>query len=50
MSINLPEALLRLAAVEYSQYAINSQEDEFIQLNFRARGMFVVWPGNRDIL
>lgn len=39
VSLNLPEALLRLACFDMSQYTISSQEDEFIQLNYRAKGM-----------
>lgn len=39
VSINLPEALLRLACHDYQQYIIDSAEDEFVQLNLRARGV-----------
>jgi len=38
VSLNLPEALLRLACYDVAQYAITSQEEEFIQLNYRAKG------------
>ena len=38
VSLNLPEVLLRLACFDVAQYAITSQEEEFIQLNFRAKG------------
>lgn len=41
VSLNLPEALLRLACHNVDQYNIVSQEDEFVELNFRARGMHV---------
>jgi hypothetical protein len=42
VSLNLPETLLRLACFDVSQYTVSSPEDEFIQLNYRARGMCVV--------
>ena len=41
VSINLPEALLRLACHDYQQYIIDSQEEEFVQLNLRAKGVCV---------
>lgn len=41
VSINLPEALLRLACHDYQQYIIDSAEAEFVQLNLRARGVCV---------
>lgn len=41
VSINLPEALLRLACHDYEQYIINSEEPEFVQLNFKAKGLCV---------
>ena len=37
--MNLPEALLRLACFDVLQYTITSQEEEFIQLNFRAKAL-----------
>lgn len=36
--LSLPEALLRLALNDMDQYTLNSKDDEFMQLNFRARG------------
>lgn len=42
VSLNLPEALLRLACFDISQYMITSQEEEFIQLNYRAKGVHIV--------
>ena len=39
VSLNLPEALLRLACFAVSQYSITSQEEEFVQLNYRAKGV-----------
>jgi len=39
VSINLPEALLRLACHDYEQYIVNSEEPEFVQLNFKAKGL-----------
>lgn len=41
VNLNLPEALLRLACFDVSQYTITSQEEEFIQLNYRAKGISV---------
>lgn len=38
VSLNLPEALLRLACSDYHEYTLDSQEEEFLQLNFRAKG------------
>ena len=37
--LSLPEALLRLALNDCEEYTLTSQEDEFIQLNFRAKGV-----------
>ena len=36
--LSLPEALLRLALNDMGQYTLSSQADEFMQLNFRAKG------------
>lgn len=36
--LSLPEALLRLALNDMDQYTLNSKDDEFVQLNYRARG------------
>lgn len=36
--LSLPEALLRLALNDMDQYTLNSKDDEFMQLNYRARG------------
>ena len=41
--LSLPEALLRLALNDMDQYTLNSKDDEFMQLNFRARG---IWGSN----
>jgi len=38
VDLNLPEALLRLACYDVAQYTITSQDEEFVQLNFRAKG------------
>lgn len=38
VAINLPEALLRLAAIECDEYMINSAETEFQALQQRAQG------------
>lgn len=38
VDLNLPEALLRLACYDVAQYTITSQEEEFVQLNYRAKG------------
>ena len=38
VSINLPEALLRLASIECEEYVINSTEKEFQALQQRAQG------------
>ena len=38
--LSLPEALLRLAMNDMDQYKLSSQEDEFVQLNSRAKGTF----------
>lgn len=37
--LSLPEALLRLALNDMDQYMLISKEDEFVQLNFRAKGI-----------
>ena len=37
--LSLPEALLRLALNDMDQYTLNSKDDEFVQLNYRAKGM-----------
>lgn len=39
--LSLPEALLRLAMNDMDQYKLSSQEDEFVQLNSRAKGTFI---------
>ena len=36
--LSLPEALLRLAMNDMDKYTLKSTEDEFVQLNSRARG------------
>lgn len=36
--LSLPEALLRLALNDMDQYTLSCKEDEFVQLNYRARG------------
>lgn len=38
MSVNLPEALLRLACTDCKEYTIESEKEEFVRLNERARG------------
>ena len=38
VSVNLPEALLQLACWDGDQYTINSEEDEYVHLNERAKG------------
>ncbi len=38
VSLNLPEVLLRLACHDVATYTISSEEDEFVILNFRAKG------------
>lgn len=40
--LSLPEALLRLALNDCEEYTLTSQEDVFIQLNFRAKGTCLV--------
>ena len=36
--LSLPEALLRLAMNDMDKYTLKSTEDEFVQLNSRAKG------------
>ena len=48
--LSLPEALLRLALNDCEEYTLTSQEDEFIQLNFRAKGMLSLIPRPSPIL
>ena len=38
VSLNLPEVLLRLACHDVTAYMIDSEEDEFVLLNYRAKG------------
>ena len=45
VALNLPEALLRLACFDVSQYNITSHEEEFIQLNYRAKGIYLLAKG-----
>jgi hypothetical protein len=40
--LSLPEALLRLALNDMDQYTLNSKDNEFVQLNYRARGIPVI--------
>lgn len=42
MSVNLPEVLLRLACTDCKEYTIESEKEEFVRLNERAKGR---WGG-----
>ncbi len=51
MSVNLPEALLRLACTDCQEYTIESTDDEFVRLNHRAKGLSARlwgWQADRD--
>ena len=50
VSIDLPEALLRLACNDCQEYTIDSQAEEFIQLNARAKGKYFLQSDHASFL
>lgn len=50
VSLNLPEVLLRLACHDVTTYTISSEEDEFVILNFRAKGIILTANDHNVVL